>query len=100
MKLRYLRDIPAGQPVHDQRAFLSILPDGNYEKQVTYAYHSGNTVVDFKLTVSGDVITSASAVGVNADPCVFLTEPHDHHLDPSRRSRRHLQNDRLSRASS
>ena len=45
----------------NQTTIASILPDGNYEKQVTYAYHSGNSTVDFKLIVQNDVITSASA---------------------------------------
>ena len=51
-----------------QDTIASVLPDGTYEKSVTYAYHSGNSVVDFKLTVQGDVITSASATAVNDDP--------------------------------
>ena len=51
----------------NQTTIASILPDGNYEKQVTYAYHSGNSTVDFKLIVQNDVITSASAEAVNDD---------------------------------
>ncbi len=49
-----------------QATIASIVPDGAYEKTMTYPYHSGNTTVDFRLTVQGDIITSASAEGVNA----------------------------------
>ncbi len=50
-----------------QATIASIVPDGAYEKSVTYPYHSGNTTVDFRLTLQNDIITSASAEGVNAD---------------------------------
>lgn len=44
------------------------IADGTYTDNVVYAYHSGNTTVGFTVTVENDVITTASAVPVNADP--------------------------------
>lgn len=50
-----------------QATISSIVPDGVYQKNITYAYHSGNTAVAFKIEVKDDVILSASAKAINAD---------------------------------
>ncbi|VVB57074.1 Uncharacterised protein [uncultured archaeon] len=43
-----------------QMAIASILPDGAYEKNVTYAYHSGEETADIQISVKDDVVTAAS----------------------------------------
>jgi len=42
--------------------------DGTYFTDVTYVQPKGNTTAKISITVEGDVITAASAEGVNADP--------------------------------
>ena len=53
------------QKTQDQIA--QFIADGAYDDQVTYAYHSGVTTVDIKVTTRNDVVIEASVTGINAD---------------------------------
>jgi len=50
------------QKINDSLALL--LPDGTYEKDVTYAYHLGTETIDIKLSVQNDIVTGASITSV------------------------------------
>ncbi len=51
-----------------QQAIKMAIADGNYEQNVTYAYHSGHETVDIKLSVQNNTITSVSVTGINPNP--------------------------------
>ena len=48
-----------------QSAIASAVADGNYDANVSYAYHSGTETVEIKLSVKDGVITAASVTGIN-----------------------------------
>lgn len=50
----------------NQEMIEAFIADGNYEKNVTYDYHSGTEEVNIKITVKDNVITDASVEGINS----------------------------------
>ncbi len=51
-----------------EQAIASVVPDGTYTDNVTYAYHSGKETIEISITVKDDIITEASIHGFNPQP--------------------------------
>lgn len=51
----------------NQTTIANVIADGTYVGDIAYKYHSGDVSATVSLTVKGDVITSASVAGNNAD---------------------------------
>lgn len=48
-----------------EETLASVIADGTYTENVTYAYHSGTETVDISVTVKDDVVLAASVTGIN-----------------------------------
>jgi hypothetical protein len=44
------------------------IADGNYEKNVTYPYHSGQETVGIKVSIVNNTLTNVSITGNNPNP--------------------------------
>ena len=43
-----------------EESLIRLVPNGMYEKNLTYSYHSGNETIDVRVLLKDDVITQAS----------------------------------------
>ncbi|MGV8084826.1 MAG: hypothetical protein ACP5N9_01080 [Candidatus Bilamarchaeum sp.] len=51
-----------------QHAIQMAIADGNYEKNVTYPYHSGQETVGIKVSIVNNTLTNVSITGNNPNP--------------------------------